>query len=219
MTQVNLLPPEIRQRAVIRRNTFLVGIAGVALVGLMVLLYLLQAGKLADVNKQVDAQEKTNASLQKQADGLSKYAALKMKADAEGLALKQVFAGEISWSSLLQDISDVMPSDAYLTSMAATTAPAGAGVPSSGGSTVFAGQLTFAGNAYQLVTFPVWLDRIGSIKGIENPFLNSYTEAPTGSGLYGFQSGADLGPDILTPRGARGNQALSEAGTTPGATG
>ena len=32
MTQVNLLPPEILQQAVIRRNTFLVGAVGVLLI-------------------------------------------------------------------------------------------------------------------------------------------------------------------------------------------
>ncbi|MEA2550406.1 MAG: hypothetical protein QOE25_175 [Actinomycetota bacterium] len=213
MTQVNLLPPEIRQRAIVRRNTFLIGIAGVLLIGLMVLLYLIQSGKLADVNKQVDAQEKTNASLQTQANGLSKFAELKTRADAEALALKQVYAGEVSWSSMLQDLSDVMPSDAFLTSLTATTAASGAAAPATTtpttGTTVFVGQLTFAGNAYQLVTFPVWLDRIGSIKGIENPYLNSYSESPAGSGLYGFQSGADLGQDVLTPRGLKGNEAVA----------
>jgi Tfp pilus assembly protein PilN len=208
MTQVNLLPPEIRQRAIIRRNTFLVGAAGVGLIGLMVLLYLMQASNLAQVNDDIAAQETTNASLQDQANQLAGFATLKTQAEAKGAILKQVFANEVSMSSLMQDVSDIMPSDAFLTSMAVTTAAPGAEVPTASGLTTFVGQVTFAGNAYMVDTFPVWLDRIGGIKGFGNPYLGSYTESQAGTSLYQFQSGADLTQDILTLRGQRGSAAL-----------
>ena len=121
MTQVNLLPPEILQQAVIRRNTFLVGAVGVLLIGLMVLLYLMQSGNLGKVNDDIAAQDATNVSLQAQADTLAPFAQLHAQADAKGLVLKQVYANEVSMSSLMQDISDVMPADGYVTSMAVTT--------------------------------------------------------------------------------------------------
>ena len=225
MTQVNLLPPEIRQRAIIRRNTLLVGVAGALLIGLMVLLYVMQANNLKKVNDDIAAQEATNVSLQGQAKTLAPFAKLKAEADAKGLVLKQVFANEVSMSSLMQDISDVMPSDGYLTSIAVTTslpaagAPAGvpAGVPTVSGAPTFVGDVTFVGNVYRLDTFPIWLDRIGSIKGFENAYLDSYAEAPAGSLLYQFQSGANLSQDVLTERGKRGNAAIA-AGAV-GATG
>jgi len=217
MTQVNLLPPEIRQRAIVRRNTLLVGVAGALLIGLMVLLYVMQANNLKKVDDDIAAQETTNTSLQGQADTLAPFAKLKAEADSKGLVLKQVFANEVSMSSLMQDISDVMPSDGYLTSIAVTTSAPGAGVPTASGATTFVGDITFAGSVYRLDTFPVWLDRIGSIKGFENAYLDSYAEAPAGSLLYQFQSGANLSQDALTERGKRGNAALPVG--VPGATG
>ena len=222
MTQVNLLPPEILQQAVIRRNTILVGAVGVLLVGLMLLLYMVQVGKLGQVNEDIAAQEATNASLQAQADTLAPFAQLHAEADAKALVLKQVYANEVSMSSLMQDISDVMPTDGFLTSMAVTTTSPDTAVPAAPtpgvpAAPTFVGDVSFTGNAYRLETFPVWLDRIGGIQGFENAFLGSYTETAAGSLLYQFQSGANLSQDALTDRGKRGNEAL--AASVPGATG
>jgi Tfp pilus assembly protein PilN len=214
MTQVNLLPPEIRQRAIVRRNAFLVGVVGFLLIALMVFLYIGQASRLSDVNKEIAAQDATNASLRKQANGLSQFATLKAQAEAKQLILKQVYANEVAMSSLMQDVSDVIPSDAYLTSMAVTVAAPGAGTPTASGATTFIGTITFGGNAYRLDTFPVWLDRIGSISGFENPFVSSYVESAAGSLLYQFTSGADLGEAVLTDRGSKGNAALAASGAT-----
>jgi Tfp pilus assembly protein PilN len=214
MTQVNLLPPEIRQRAIVRRNTFLIGAAGVLLIALMVFMYLGQASRLAGVNKDIAAQEATNASLRSQADGLTKFATLKAQADAKQIILKQVYANEVAMSSLMQDVSDVMPTDAFLTSIAVTVSPPGAGTPTASGATTFIGTVTLDGNAYRLDTFPIWLDRLGTISGFENPFVSSYTENGAGSTLYQFTSGADLGEAALTARGSKGNAALAATGVT-----
>ncbi|MEA2580588.1 MAG: type pilus assembly protein PilN [Actinomycetota bacterium] len=214
MTQVNLLPPEIRQRAIVRRNTFLVGAAGVLLIALMVFMYIGQASRLADVNKDIAAQDATNASLRQQAAGLAEFATLRAQADAKQIILKEVYANEVAMSSLMQDVSDVMPSDAFLTSMAVTVSAPGAGTPTPSGATTFIGTATFGGSVYRLDTFPIWLDRIGSIEGFENPYVGSYTETAAGSLLYQFTSGADLSEAALTARGSKGNAALAAAGVT-----
>ncbi len=216
MTQVNLLPPEMAQRAALRRKTILVAAAGAVLVGLMVLLYFVQAGHLAAVNKDIAAQETTNASLNSQAAPLQQFAKLKTEADAKRVVLTKVYANEVSMSSIMQDISDVMPSDAFLESMSVSTAEPGAGTPTASGLTTFVGQVTFAGNAYRQETFPVWLDRIGSITGFENPFLSTYSQSAPGTQLYHFESTANLGTDILTDRGKRGAAAVAASGTVIG---
>lgn len=211
-TQVNLLPPEIGQQAIIRRNTFLVGAAGVALLGLMVLLYFSQASHLNAVNQDIAAQEATNASLTSQAAPLAQYAQLKEEADTKRVVLTTVFANEVSMSSLMQDVSDVMPADAFLENMGVTTVDPGAGAPTVSGLTTFVGQVTFSGSAYRQETFPVWLDRIGSITGFENPFLSTYAQTQPGTQLYHFESAADLGSDVLTDRGKRGSAAVTQSG-------
>ena len=216
MTQVNLLPPEIGQRAALRRKTVLVGAAGAALVGLMVLLYFVQAGHLAAVNNDIAAQETTNASLTSQAAPLQQFAKLKTEADAKRVILTKVYANEVSMASIMQDISDVMPSDAFLESMSVSTSEPGAGTPTASGLTTFVGQVTFAGNAYRQETFPVWLDRIGSITGFENPFLSTYSQSAPGTQLYHFESTANLGTDILTARGKRGAAAVAASGVVVG---
>ena len=98
MSQVNLLPPDILAAQRQRRLAGVVALAGVGVIGLILVFYVLQVGKLGGVNDDIDQQEQTNASLQNQINSLGEFENLAAQAQAKEQLLNQVYANEISFS-------------------------------------------------------------------------------------------------------------------------
>jgi Tfp pilus assembly protein PilN len=203
VSQVNLLPPELRARQRTKQLTTLIVGAGVALIVLLVGFWFLQSQKLSGVNDDVAAQNLTNSGLQTQIDQLQEFQQLQEQAAAQQALLTTAFAGEVSFSQMLMDLSRTIPSDAYLDSFTATlVAPAAVGtapVP-----TVFVGSFTAGGAADGLQSLASWLTRLESVKGWVNPWFSNAAETEANSGLYTFSSGVDLSEDSLTARGREG---------------
>ena len=209
MSQVNLLPPELRQRQKIRRTTSLVILAGVALLALIGVFYFLQAQELAGVQDDLAAQSDRNAQLQTQIGDLQEFATLQAELAAKQQLVSTLFLNEVSWSSALLDISRVIPDASYLTSMTGTitsTALAAPGeVPTtpSGGTpdTTLIGNMTFAGVADETETIASWLTRLEQVQGWVNAWVSSATENASFSRIYTFANGIDLTQEATTERG------------------
>jgi len=202
VSQVNLLPPEIRQRQQTRRVTFAVLAGGAIALLLIVFFYLLQARELANVNDQIDAQQRFNAGLNAQISDLQRFEVLQQQADAKKQLLSTVFANEVSLSGLLLDMSRVMPSDAYLTSLTITTTPAAAPAPGET-PTGIVGSIAFSGQGLDADTVATLLTRLDGVKGWVNPFVTSVARPGTTS-VVTFTGTVDLTTDALTPRGRQG---------------
>src|SRR5205823_1470476 len=114
MSQVNLLPPDILQGQRYRRLTLTVLAAGAIVLALIVVFFFIQVGRLGAVNDDIAAKEQTNAELQSQIDSLQKYDDLQTQAQQAQTQLDAAYAGEVSFSGMLMDLSRVIPSDAYL---------------------------------------------------------------------------------------------------------
>lgn len=204
MTQVNLLPPEIRQRTQTRKLTFMVIGAGVVLLVLMAFFYVVTSANLSRVNEDIAAQETRNAQLNSEIAGLQEFAALQTEAQAKQALLTAAFANEVSFSGILLDLSRVIPSDAYLTTFAAqvtppatTTTPATT-VPVS--ATPLIGTMTAAGEGSGADSLASWITRLESVKGWVNPWISTFSETTPDSDRFTFNSGADLTSDVLTDR-------------------
>jgi Tfp pilus assembly protein PilN len=202
VSQVNLLPPELRARQKVKQLTTLIIGGGVAVIVLLLAFWFLQGQKLAGVNDDIAAQNATNAGLQTQIDQLQEFQQLQEEAAAQEALLTTAFTGEVSFSQMLMDLSRSIPSDAYLDSFnAALTVPvAGAATPT----TTFVGSFTAGGAADGFESLASWLTRLESVKGWVNPWFSTATETEPNSGLYSFQSGVDLSEDALTARGREG---------------
>ena len=204
MSQVNLLPPELRARQKTRQLTTLIVGAGVALIVLLLGFWFLQGQKLAGVDDDVAAQNLTNSGLQTQIDQLQDFQQLQEQAAAQQALLAKAFSGEVSFSQMLMDVSRTIPSDAYLDSFnASITAPV-AGAVATTPTTSFVGSFTAGGAADGLESLASWLTRLESVKGWVNPYFSSATETGPNTGLYTFTSSVDLSQDSLTPRGRGG---------------
>jgi Tfp pilus assembly protein PilN len=201
MSQVNLLPPDILQGQRYRRLTLTVLLAGAIILALIVAFFLVQVGRLGSVNDDVAAENQTNAQLQGQIDSLQKYDDLQVAAQQAQSELDAAYAGEVSFSGMLMDLSRVIPSDAYLTTFTATIA----GPPAAGGTTTtttpLIGTMTTGGQAIGFDSLSIWLTRLELVHGWVNPWMPTITADSSVPNAYTFTTSVDLTQDAETPRG------------------
>jgi Tfp pilus assembly protein PilN len=196
MSQVNLLPPDILAAQRQRRLAGVVALAGAGVIGLILVFYVLQLGKLSGIRSDIEQQQQSNRSLQSDIDALREFEELRARAQAKQELLSSVFANEISFSGLLMDVSRVIPSTAALTAMSASVQePA----PTAGGPTLLTGRIDVAGLALDYDTIASWLTRLERVRGWVNPWVTSIADLETGPITY--SSGVDLTAAVVTARG------------------
>jgi Tfp pilus assembly protein PilN len=209
VSQVNLLPPELRQRQVLRRRTTAVIFGGLAVLALVGVFYFLQMQALAGAQDDLAAQNDTNAQLQGQISELQPFADLQAELATKQALVDTLYLNEVSWSSALLDVSRVIPDLSYLTNMAGTVTAGtpGAVPPVEGASdTTLIGTMTFQGVAQQTETIATWLTRLEQIQGWVNPWVTTAAEDAPFSDVYTFSSGLDLTLAAATDRGRGGGQ-------------
>jgi Tfp pilus assembly protein PilN len=198
VSQVNLLPADILAAQRQRRLAGVVALAGVGVIGLILVFYVLQLGNLGGVRSDIEQQQANNESLQREIEQLREFEELRARAQAKQQLLDSVFANEISFSGLLMDVSRVIPSTAALTSLSAASQEP---LPATGGSTLFTGRIDIGGLALDYDTIASWLTRLERVRGWVNPWVTSIADPETGPITY--TSGVDLTTAALTERGRR----------------
>lgn len=196
MSQVNLLPPDILAAQRQRRMAAVVALAGAGVIGLIFVFYVLQLGSLGSVRDDIERAEQNNAGLQRDIEALQPFEEIRSQAQAKQDLLNQVYANEISFSGILMDVSRVIPSEAALSSLAATSQEPTA---TTGGSTQLVGRIDVAGLAIDYDTIASWLMRLERIRGWVNPWVTSIADPDTGPITYA--SGVDLTTAVVTERG------------------
>ncbi|HET8525967.1 MAG TPA: hypothetical protein VFM81_04960 [Actinomycetota bacterium] len=205
MSQINLLPPELRQQQAIRHNTSFVIAIGVAVLVLIGLFYFLQVQRLSMTRSDLADQQDRNAQLRSQVDALSQFADLQAELAAKEQLLATIFVNEVSWSSALLDVSRVIPDASYLTNLTGQIAATVAGETAepSGGTpeTTLIGNMSFAGVANQTETIATWITRLEEVQGWVNVWVNSAQENAPSSRIYTFSNGLDLTQEAATACG------------------
>ena len=152
---IDLLPREIGERRLVRRQRTAIGAAFAVLLALLGCWYLLESSQLADARREADGEQAVAAGLRAHRTQLQPYADLSAEIAATEQLRTRVYATEIRFSSVLRDLSAIMPDNVWLTKMTAaptsttggaTGATAAAGttgsVPSSGASSATSGTTT-----------------------------------------------------------------------------
>jgi len=206
VSQVNLLPPELRKRQAIRRTTSLVVAAGLAALALIGIFYFFQVQRLSQVQSDLEAQQSRNAQLESEIVSLREFAALQAELASKEALVAQIFVNEVSWSSALLDVSRVIPDTSYLTNLTGQITATIAGevvTEPTGGTpeTTLVGNMTFAGVANQTETIATWITRLEQVQGWVNAWVNSAQEDAPGSRIYTFSNGLDLTQEAVTERG------------------
>ena len=202
MSQVNLLPPDILQAQHYRRLTSLVVLGGIVLLVLVFGFYLLQANKLSGVNDSIATQNANNASIQASIASKQQFAELQAKAQAKQQLLSAAYAGEVSFSALLMDFSRVIPSDAFVDSLALQIAEPTVPVEGTVDVTVagLIGTITGSGTASTVDSLSIFLTRLEQVKGWVNPWIATVSQNTELDG-YDYSLSVDLTDEVLTDRG------------------
>jgi len=198
MTQVNLLPAEVKQRQRTRRATGLIVSGAVAVVALLFLLFVMQSARLGKAQDELAAQQQANAGLQSQIADLQKYADLKAQVSAKQAVVAEALQNEVLWSGALRDVSMVIPGNMWLVSMTGTvTVPTGSapvpGTVGTGPDAGLVGNVQFTGSALTQPTLSEWLKRLSKVDGWANPWISQSTKGATGNQTtYQFSGSVDL---------------------------
>jgi hypothetical protein len=196
VSQVNLLPPEIVQRQGTRKLTTSIIVAGFVVVGLIIAFYLLQVNRLSGVEEDIRAQERTNVAIEAENADLQQYEDLQVEADRSVELLRDAYAGEMSFSQALMDLSRITPSDSYLQNLAI-----GLEDPTVDGDVTFIGTIAFNAQAIGIDTVALWISRVEEIQGWVNPWIASVTTEDQTRDIRNFPVNADITSEALTPRG------------------
>jgi Tfp pilus assembly protein PilN len=203
VSQVNLLPPEVRTRQKTRRNTVLAtGAVGAAVV-IILGVFALQAIRLSQTNHSLATQQQTNSGLQRQISQLEPYDQLRQQVSHGETLTSSLLNGQVLWSGVLRNVSSSLPGGLWLTSMNGTlnTTPPGTVASSVPGSSVV-GSIQFQGKAFDHTTVGDWLNRLEQVPGWVNAWVSSSNR---GTGTEGgnskevtYSSSVDLSADALT---------------------
>lgn len=206
--RINLLPQEVRQHQRVRRQTAAVVAAGVIILAGIAALYFLQMLRLTGVRNDLEEQQAQNAGLQGQINDLRRFDELQREVEASRQMLTSLMSNEILWSGILRDVSLVIPSDVWISAIAAQTTETTGGVapgPVAGGQTGqgLVGNISFSGFSLDHRAVALWLARLEDVRGFANPWLSSATKSEIGStSVVQYTSSVDLSQKAVA-RGRR----------------
>lgn len=200
LPRVNLLPPEIAEQARFRRVQGGLGLAVVAAVGVVGLLYTGAAGSVSDAQNTLDTANSQQAALARQTAQYHDVTSVYARTAAAQQMLVQAMGPEVRYSRFLNDLSLSIPEHVWLTDVTfnqQVAAAAAAGTAPAGG----LGTVTLNGVAYDHDDVAVWLESLATQKGYANPSLQNATESLIGSRrVVNWSTTVTLTPDALSGR-------------------
>jgi Tfp pilus assembly protein PilN len=208
MTQVNLLPAEVKQRQRTRRATGLIVSGAVAVVALLFLLFVMQSARLGKAEDELTAQQQVNTGLQAQIDDLQKYADLKAQVSDRQALVAEALQDEVLWSGALRDVSMVIPSNMWLISMSGTVSVQTGEAPTTSSAVATSdsgliGSIQFSGSAFSQPTIAEWLKRLNKVDGWVNPWISQSAKGATANETtYQFTGSVDLTSGATVDGGA-----------------
>src|SRR5215218_9021046 len=132
--RIDLLPRQLVEHRVVRRQRTGLGAGFLVLLALLGLWYLLESRQLGQARDQADQERAVATGLRARRVQLQPLATLESQIAASEQLRASVYKHEIRFSSVMRDISAIVPDDVWLTSMAVAFNGATTGTtPASGG--------------------------------------------------------------------------------------
>ena len=179
MKRIDLLPPEQRVKASRERGLLWAILILVAVVVALGLVFVGQNSQVADKQAELDGLTAQTAAVQQQALALRPYAEIQTTRTAMTQAAKGIYDSRVPWSTILQEVSLVIPENVRLQSLSGTVpasmlpGPAVPPAPAAAATT----DLTFTGTSYTHTDVAEFMTRLGLIPQLSNVQLASSTGA------------------------------------------
>ena len=193
--RINLLPRQLVEQRLVRRQRTAIGAAFLVLLALLSVWYVVESRQLTRAQNQANQERAAATGLRARRAQLQPLAELEGQIAAAEQLRASVYQREIRFSGVLRDISAFVPDDVWLTSMAVTfntsgstpttggaSAPApaagaaAAATPGSPGAGSPVASITFAGAGLEHVDVGGFLRALarGPEKGGQQVYLNPY---------------------------------------------
>ena len=193
--RINLLPRQLVEQRLVRRQRTAIGAAFLVLLALLSVWYVVESRQLTRAQNQADQERAAATGLRARRAQLQPLAELEGQIAAAEQLRASVYQREIRFSGVLRDISAIVPDDVWLTSRAVTfntsgstpttggaSAPApaagaaAAATPGSPGAGSPVASITFAGAGLEHVDVGGFLRALarGPEKGGQQVYLNPY---------------------------------------------
>ena len=179
MKRIDLLPPEQRVKASRERGLLWAILILVAIVVALGLVYVWQNGQVTDKQVELDGLAAEASAVQQQAVALRPYAEIQTTRTAMTQTAKGIYDSRVPWSTILQEVSLVVPENVRLQSLSGTVpatmlpGPAVPPAPAAAATT----DLTFTGTSYTHTDVAEFMTRLGLIPQLSNVQLTSSTGA------------------------------------------
>jgi len=124
MKRIDLLPPEARVKASRERGLLYAILILVAVVVALGLVYMQQNSTVSSKQSEVDQLTAETQMVQQKAAALAPYAEIQSTRTAMTQTARSIFEAGVPWSTILQEISLVIPENVRLQSLTCTVPPA-----------------------------------------------------------------------------------------------
>lgn len=205
MPRVNLLPPEIAEKAGLRKAQVAMAATGLAAVAVVGVLYVNQTAQVSRAQAAKTRATEQSAKLRTELNGLQGVRDLQNQVDVASATLTSAMASEVLWSRYLHDMTLTIPENVWLNSFTAvvngpTAAPAGSAVLDPG-----LGTVTINGSALTHDDVAAWLESLAKQKGYANPYFTNSVEKLIGDRVVvDYASTVNLTPAALSGRYSKG---------------
>ncbi len=184
MTRIDLIPPELVEKHQARRVISLMAIGAGVVFGVLLIIYLLTLGQIILATNRVDKIKAQNVQVQASISKLKSYDDRKKVLDERQKIIDTIVTDQVQWSSVLNDISMVVPNDVWLKSIKIDIAPILAAKEQAAGASnkTPAPPVIIIGDAFDHAAVARWLVHLGEINQFRSVWLDYATEqAVTGS--------------------------------------
>ena len=197
LPRVNLLPPEIAERARLRRLKAGLGAGVVLTAGVVGLLALSASSDVADATARVDAVTARGAALQAQTREYADVNVVHAQAEQAQATLATAMGDEVRFSQFLDDLSTSVPEHVWLNTITFTQGTAADGTGGAAG----IGTVTFTGTGFRHDDVAAWLESLAAQRGFADPYVTDSTLGRTGERTtVSFTSSVTLTADALSQR-------------------
>ena len=197
--RLTLLPPEIYEKRKERRQMALAGAGVAAVAALLMAAFLARSSSVDERQAAADLEESRTAQLQSQVAALAGVEVMQADVAARRQTISGLLANDVAWTTLLEEVSTVLPNDVWLTSF-----------NGSAGDKTVPGSVDFAAMGFDQTSAARWLLRLGELDALDGLWLPSSTKSEgDGRDLITFSSTATLTAAAHSDRLAR---FLGEAG-------
>jgi Tfp pilus assembly protein PilN len=174
MKRINLLPPEQRVKASRERGLLWAILILVAVVVVLGLVYVWQNSAVSSKQSELDDLTAQTQEVQQQALALRPYAEIQTTRTAMTQTAKGIYDSRVPWSTLLQEISLVIPDNVRLQTLSgAVPANMLPGAVAAPGTPAATADVTFSGTTYTHTDVAEFMTRLGLVPQLANIQLNS----------------------------------------------